>query len=98
VKLYRQAADAGDAVGMTNLGVAYSRGAGGLTRDDAEALRWIRHAAEKRESHGIYVLGWMHENGRGLAKDEKEALRLYREAAALGSAAAANRLRELNAN
>ena len=83
---------------MANLGSAYSRGLGGLTRDDAEALRWIRQAVEKRETHGLYLLGWMHEQGRGVPKDVGEAIKRYREASVAGSAAASNRLRALNAN
>ena len=45
VGLYRQAADAGNASGMSYLAFMYATGRGGLARDDAQAPIWYRRAA-----------------------------------------------------
>lgn len=44
-KHYRAAADKGDRSGMFSLGAGYDRGAYGLTKDRAKALRWYTQAA-----------------------------------------------------
>ena len=43
-KLMREAAYFGDARGMSNLGLAYATGRGGVEQDDEEAVRWYRQA------------------------------------------------------
>jgi TPR repeat protein len=43
---YRKAAEAGNAIGMSNLGSMYQNGEGGLAKDDAQAVIWYRKAAE----------------------------------------------------
>ncbi|WP_424339039.1 tetratricopeptide repeat protein, partial [Henriciella sp.] len=43
------AAEQGDAEAQYNLGVMYQN-AEGVTRDDAEAVRWLRLAAEQEHS------------------------------------------------
>ena len=48
VKLYRLAADQGDANAQFNLGVMYAKGQG-VPEDDKEAIRWYRLAA--RQGH-----------------------------------------------
>jgi uncharacterized protein len=46
VRWYRKAADLGGAMGMAYLGFMYEHGKGGLTQNNAEAVRWSRKAAE----------------------------------------------------
>src|SRR5262249_56105582 len=45
VRLFRKAADQGDASGQLCLGAMYWQGRG-VTRDDAEAARWFRRALD----------------------------------------------------
>ena len=46
----------------------YTKGEGVL-KDDAEAVRWYRLAAEQGDAHAQYGLGLMYANGRGVLKD-----------------------------
>jgi TPR repeat protein len=47
VRLYRLAADQGNAGGQCNLGFMYEAGLGGLPKDDREAVRLYRLAADQ---------------------------------------------------
>ena len=73
-------------------GVQFAVGSGGVSRDDAEAVRWFRRAADKGHLQGMVYLGFMQEHGRGMPKNEVEAGRLYRRAAEQGDAAGQNNL------
>ena len=41
---------------MTNLGVMYRAGRGGLTKDDAEAVRWYRKAADLGDAWAVRAI------------------------------------------
>ena len=60
----------------------------GVAKDDAEAARWYRKAADQGNAGAQINLGLMYEHGRGVAKDDAEAVRWYRKAADQGDAAA----------
>jgi hypothetical protein len=79
VKLYRQAAEAGSALGMNNLGVMFDFG-DGVGADKAEALKWFRKAADAGNLAAMRSLGDAYERGDGVAKDEAEAKRWYAKA------------------
>ena len=64
----------------------------GVARDDAEAVRWYRRAAEQGFAHAQSSLGVMYSNGRGGRQDHAEAVRRYRQAAEQGFAHAQNNL------
>jgi uncharacterized protein len=83
--LYRKAADAGNAVGMNNLGSLYEKGLG-VTKDAAEAARWYQKAADAGNALGMRNLGLLYENGLGVTKDAAEAARWYQKAADAGNA------------
>jgi len=76
-------AQKGDAIAQLRLGLKYAHGME-VTRDDAEAVRWLRKAAEQGEATAQYGLGVMYMNGRGVTKDEKEAIKWYRKSAEQG--------------
>jgi TPR repeat protein len=69
------------------LGLAYKNG-WGVAKDDAEAVRWSRAAAEEGHAGAQSDLGWMYEHGRGVPRDDVEAVRWFREAAEQGDASA----------
>ena len=50
-------------------------------RNDAEAVKWYRQAAEKNLPLAEYYLGRMYADGRGVPRDEREALQWFRRAA-----------------
>ena len=77
VRLYRLAAEQGDANAQFNLGVAYRNGRG-VARDFAEAVRWYRLAAEQGFAVAQNYLGAMYDNGEGVERDHEEAVRWYR--------------------
>ncbi len=91
MRLFRHAADRGEAEALTALGDAYRLGRG-VARDDAEAARWYQKAADRGEPQGMYELAGLFEKGRGVAKDDAQALRLYRRAVEQDHAAAMYRL------
>ncbi len=57
---------------MVNLGVMYENGRG-VERDDAEAVKWYRKAAEAGNAKGMVKLGLLYAKGRGVAEDDVEA-------------------------
>ena len=101
----QQLADQGDTVAQVSLGNLYANVQGvfeGVRKDEAEAVRWYRMAAEQAETlrqladQGDAVaqvsLGNLYANVQGVfegvRKDEAEAVRWYRMAAEQGNAMA----------
>lgn len=66
-----------------NFGVMYANGQG-VVKDEAEAVRWFRKAAEQGTAGAQHNLGFMYENGYGVKKDKVEAVRWYLLAADQG--------------
>ena len=92
-RLYKLAADQGNAAAQNNLGVFYENGRGGLPKDDREAARLYKLAADQGNAAAQNNLGIFYEQGRGgLPKDDREAARLYKLAADQGDAVAQNNL------
>ena len=56
---YRKAADLGVALGMYNLGCCYYNGTG-VPKDEAEAVKWWRKAAELDVAEAKEILAKMH--------------------------------------
>jgi caspase domain-containing protein/Sel1 repeat-containing protein len=82
-RLYEQAAAAGYAMAMNNIGLIYE-GDEGFPRNYAEAFRWYNKAVAVNEPAAMINLGWMYEQGHGVAEDPAEAARLYGLAAKAG--------------
>jgi len=80
-------ANAGDAASQYNLGEMYLHGRG-VPKDEKEAVRWYRLAADQGRASAQCRLGVMYAGGHGVPKDEKEAVRWYRLAADQGRASA----------
>ena len=64
-------------------------------RDDYEAARWYRAAAEQGNPNAENNLGVLYESGRGVPRDKREALRWFRAAAAKGHPGAKEALRQM---
>ena len=58
--------------------------AGGVLKDDAEAVQWYRKAAEQGNDSAQWRLGLMYAAGEGVLKDHAEAVRWFRLAAGKG--------------
>ncbi len=90
-RLYRKAAEQGNAEAQNNLGIAYATG-WGVPQDYAEAIRWYRKAAEQDNTDAQNNLGILYHNGWGVPQDYAESARWYRKAAEQGNADAQNNL------
>ena len=90
-------AEAGDPAAQIELGDHYESG-DVLERDDAEALKWYREAAQQGHLEGQYSMGVMIFSGRGQSEDRVEGAKWIRksaEAGYLGACAVALRWRDL---
>src|SRR6266481_5266799 len=77
----RAGADKGDAKAQYELARAFFSGTLGVAKDEAEAVKWFRKAAEQNVADAQFSLGVCYANGQGVAKDEAEAVKWYRKAA-----------------
>ena len=84
----------GDAAAQYSLGNMYRRGLV-VARDDAEAVRWYRKAADQGNASAQYLLGVMYDGGRGVTEDHSEAVRWYCSAADQGHAFAQDQIYRL---
>jgi hypothetical protein len=76
--LGRESEAAGSCFGQLVVGSCCRMGYGGVARDDAEAVRLYRLAAEQGHTQAQYHLGNMFEHGHGVAQDAAEAIRWHR--------------------
>ncbi len=88
---FKPLAESGDAHAQLNLGVMYARGLG-VSRDDAEAVKWYRLAARQDDAAAQFSLGVAYSEGKGVAPDDATAAQWYHLAAAQGFAKAMNNL------
>jgi TPR repeat protein len=79
---------------MINLGNMYGDGRG-VAKDEVEAVRWFRNAADVGDPGGMAILGYAYENGKGVLKDQAQGVLWYRKAADGGNEFAIAALRRL---
>jgi hypothetical protein len=79
LRIWMEAAEAGDAEAQTNVGEIYERGLGTEPNYEAAAI-WYRKAADQGNSRALFNLGTLYEQGKGVPQDKLEALNLYRRA------------------
>src|SRR5713101_3261142 len=77
----RAGADKGDPKAQYELGRAFFSGTLGVAKDEAEAVKWFRKAAEQNVADAQFSLGVCYANGRGVAEDDAEAVKWFRKAA-----------------
>jgi uncharacterized protein len=80
LRIWMEAAQAGDPEAQTNVAEMYERGLG-LDPDYGAAAMWYQKAAEQGYSRALFNLGTLYEQGQGVPKDSLKALNLYRQAA-----------------
>jgi TPR repeat protein len=90
-------AETRDADALFTSGFTYQNGLG-VAKDEAEAVRLYRLAADLGHARAQYSLAIMFANGRGVAKNGAEAERLFRLAADQGDAVAQYTLGMMLAN
>jgi hypothetical protein len=64
----RPLAEQGQAKWQYFLGTCYEAGIGGVSRDDAEALKWLRKAAEQGYAGAFKDMAYMYAGGFGVPK------------------------------
>jgi hypothetical protein len=77
----RAEAERGDAQSQLLLGGVFDYGLLGVAKDEAEAAKWWRKAAEQNHVEAQCCLGFCYKHGHGVARDEAEAVKWYRKAA-----------------
>src|SRR3989440_469855 len=77
----RAGADKGDAKAQYELGRAFFSGTLGVAKDEAEAVKWFRKAAEQNVADAQFSLGVCYANGQGVPEDDAEAVKWFRKAA-----------------
>lgn len=80
-------AEQGDLVAQFYMGLVYSEGQG-VEKDDAEAVRWYRLAADHGDALAQFRLGLHYATGDGVAEDDVGSVRWFRMAAEQGAAIA----------
>ena len=66
----------------------------GVQKDDAQAVKWYRKAAEQGFAKGQYNLGLMYSHGFGVQQDDAQATKWFRKAARQGNTEARSELRK----
>lgn len=87
VSICMQDAEAGNSAAQSNLSVMYSFG-WGVSKNEAEALRWLRASADQRYPPAQYALSSQYATGTGVPKDTIQALGLLTDSANQGFALA----------
>jgi TPR repeat protein len=95
-KLFLEAAELGDMDAAYGLSVLYREGTG-VPRDRAQAIRWLKRAAEERHIAAMVEYAIALFNGDGVEKSEAGAARFFGKAAQANSPIAQNRLARLYA-
>lgn len=85
-KLWRDAAEAGNATAMNNLGIMYDLGKG-VPRSDKLAIFWFTKAARLGHPKAQFNLGRKFDNGEGVTANEVTAYMWYVLAASSGTKA-----------
>lgn len=82
-KLFKEAAEKGNAIALDSLGRMYEHGEG-VTQDYAEAVKWYCKAANQGYAVAKNHVGIMYHNGNGVTQDYVEAMKWFRKAADQG--------------
>ena len=69
------------------MGACYASGRG-VAKDDGEAVKWFRKAADQNDAKAQYMLGLSYAIGEGVVKDDVEATKWFHKAADQSVAAA----------
>lgn len=80
----RKAAANGYASAQNYLAVMYSKGIGGVEKDEEQALAWHEKAAENQHEGSMFDLGKIYENGDGVKKSAVEAYKWFSLSMAAG--------------
>ena len=83
LRLFKKAAEKGNAAAINGLGVMTLKGEGGLPKNQKEAFKLFAKSAYMGDANGLKNLGNMYYNGIGTAADQSKAFTYYYKAAML---------------
>ncbi|WP_158652213.1 tetratricopeptide repeat protein [Helicobacter felis] len=86
LKLYQEAADAGDPDGYVRIGLLFINAQG--EKGAQKALEYFQKAIDNGSSWGYTELGNMYKDGKGVAQDYEEAINYYKKGMQAGNAEA----------
>lgn len=81
MRIWRAAADQGDARAQNNVGYLHEHGLG-VPQSYPSAMEWYRRAAQANLPEAQHNIAMLYHNGYGVAENHREALRWFRLAAA----------------
>jgi TPR repeat protein len=84
-KMVLESARDGDAEAQCRVGEWYLLGLEGFSKDDKEAIYWLRKAADQEEPDAQFCLGQCYNDGSGVRLDREEAYKWFARAAENGS-------------
>jgi len=79
LRIWMQAAEAGDAEAQNNVGEIYERGLGDVPQL-CRGSDLVSEAADQHYSRALFNMGTLYEAGLGVDQDQLKALNLYRQA------------------
>jgi TPR repeat protein len=74
---YLKAAERGDFLAKMDLYALYMKGASGVKRDYAAAIRWLTEASDDQHEPATLKLAGHYERGQGVSRDYEKAAELY---------------------
>lgn len=77
---FKPLAESGNPEAQYYLSLLYERG-GGVKRDDAIALQWLRKSIDGGSTPAVWKMGWRYGRGIGITKDTSEAWKCFFKAA-----------------
>ena len=94
---YKIAAEAGDALSQSQVGIMYCNGLG-VAVDYKQARPWLEKAAAQDYPNAVGQLGTMYGNGEGVTPSWRRARELYKRAIELGNSVAVKNMQNLTEN
>lgn len=80
IKNFILSAEQGYAPAMHMMGIAYEDGLFGVEQNYKKSFEWYKKLSEIDDNKGLFLLGFMYENGFGIEKNIKVANQLYKKA------------------
>lgn len=94
VRLFRKAAEQGNANAQNYLGICYEKGSG-VSKSETAAVKWYQKSAEQGNLYGQHNLGRCYHLGLGVAQSWAQASNWYQKSAKQGCQAAKDALESL---
>ncbi len=82
---FEKSANFGNPYAMVEIGIAYEYALGGYKKNEKEAFRWYKKAAELDYDRGLRNVGIFYKDGTGVEKDPQKAIEYFKKAIEKGN-------------